>query len=175
MEKCRMITIDASTTATGMAIFDNGIYNNVTFFELDSKKLNMDERFPLMTKWIYDTLEKYKPYIIYIEEAVVTRNAREQRFLARLQGVIYAYCLKNDCEFNTIVPTEWRKYSGIEQGGKKRPELKAAAIELVKTKYGLMVSEDEAEAILIGYAVIKKFEELEYKIKKQVKDKPACH
>jgi Holliday junction resolvasome RuvABC endonuclease subunit len=166
-----MMTIDASTTATGMAIFDNAVYQDVISLDLDDKKTGkktiMETRFPIMAKWMYENVISYKPDIIYIEETVVQRNAEEQRFLTRLQGVIYVYCMEHDCEFNTIRPTEWRKYAGIDQGKKQRKELKAAALELVKTKYGLIVTEDEAEAILIGYAVINKFEELEEIIKKK--------
>ena len=37
MSKCRMMTIDASTTATGMAIFDNAVYQDVISLDLDDK------------------------------------------------------------------------------------------------------------------------------------------
>ena len=42
----------------------------------------------------------------------------------------------------------WRKHSAIK--GRKRAEIKESAIVKVKELYDLDVSEDEAEAILIG-------------------------
>lgn len=155
-----MIAIDSSTKKTALASYDNGIYKTVDLIDY-SKNKNMDDRFPMMAKSIFEYLEKNKPVIIYMEETVVERNASTQRFLTRLQGVIYAYCMNNNCEFNTIRPTEWRKLVGIEQGKKTRNELKEEAIALVLKEFGIEVSEDEAEAILIGKAVLNKFEKLE--------------
>ena len=157
MEVCRMISIDSSTKKTALAVFDNGEYKEVNLIDCSTIN-NMDERFYEMAKLIFNFLEKNKPYIIYMEETVVERNASTQRFLTRLQGGVYAYCMKNDCEFNTIRPTEWRKLVGIEQGKKKREVFKKEAIYLVLKEFGRIVTDDEAEAILIGLAILKKFE-----------------
>ena len=157
MEVCRMISIDSSTKKTALAVFDNGEYKEVNLIDCSTIN-NMDERFYEMAKLIFNFLEKNKPYIIYMEETVVERNASTQRFLTRLQGIVYAYCMKNDCEFNTIRPTEWRKLVGIEQGKKKREVFKKEAIYLVLKEFGITVTDDEAESILIGLAIIKKFE-----------------
>lgn len=157
MPKCRFIAIDSSTTATGAAIFDEGIFQYVKLMKRSSDE-KMDDRFPAMTKDILEFLIEQKPDVLYVEETVVSRNAATQRFLTRIQGVIYSYCVMNDCEFNTIRPTEWRKYAGINQGKKKREDLKKEAVERVLKLYDIEVSDDEAEAILIGYAVLKKFE-----------------
>lgn len=159
MEVCRMVAIDSSTKKTALAVFDNGNYKTVHL--IDCSNLNdMNDRFASMAKLIFDFLEKNKPYIIYMEETVVERNASTQRFLTRLQGIVYAYCMKNDCEFNTIRPTEWRKLVGIEQGKKEREILKKEAIDLVLKEFGITVTDDEAESILIGLAIIKKFEKM---------------
>ena len=42
-------------------------------------------------------------------------------------------------------------------GKKKRPELKALAIEMVKEQYNIETTDDVAEAILIGQAALNKF------------------
>lgn len=160
MKKCRMISIDSSTTSSAYAVFDNGIYKESHLITLEGP---MDERFKDMSKQLLSVLECQNPDIIYIEDTVVPRNVQTQRFLTRLQGVIYAYSIFHDCEFNTIRPTEWRKYVGINQGRKKRGQLKEEAIKLVKEKFNLEVNDDEAEAVLIGLAVINKFDILEKK------------
>ena len=154
MKKCRMISIDSSTTKTAFAIFDNGDYIES---DLISYSDNMDERFHKMVKKIWELLNEYKPDVLYIEDTVVTRNAQTQRFLTRLQGVVYVYCVLNDCEFNTIRPTEWRKLVCIDQSKKKRQQLKQEAIDKVKELLNIDVNDDEAESILIGYAAIKKY------------------
>lgn len=152
-----MVSIDSSTKKTALAVFDNGTYQTVHLIDCSNLN-NMNDRFEAMAKLIYVFLENSKPYIIYMEETVVERNASTQRFLTRLQGVVYAYCMRNDCEFNTIRPTAWRKVVGIEQGKKGREVLKKEAIDLVLKEFGISVTDDEAEAILIGFAILKKFE-----------------
>lgn len=115
----------------------------------------MDKRFYDMSYKIWNALSLTKPDIIYIEETVVLTNAHTQRFLTRLQGVVYAWCMNNDCDFNTIRPTSWRSAIGIKQGKNvKRDELKEQSIKYVLDKYGLNVTDDEADAICIGDAVI---------------------
>lgn len=115
----------------------------------------MDERFRNMSLNLLQILSEKKPDAVYIEDTVVPRNVQTQRFLTRLQGVVYAYCVMNECEFHTIRPTVWRKLVGITQGKKKREELKEAAIKLVMDQFEMNVNDDEAEAVLIGIAAIK--------------------
>ena len=151
-----MLAIDSSTKKTAYAVFDNGEYKESKLIDLEKDK-NMDSRFEAMSLSLINALNEYKRIIVYIEEAVVVRNAQTQRFLTRLQGVIYGYCILNQCEFNAIRPTEWRKLVSIDQGKKKREELKQESIKKVEEEFGLTVNDDEAEAILIGIAAIKKF------------------
>lgn len=153
IKECIMLSIDSSTTRSGVAIFSDGVYQESLLLDC-SKLKNMDDRFKEMSLEFILVLHKYKPYIIYIEETVVNRNVAVQRFLTRLQGVIYGYCVLNDCEFNAIRPTSWRKLAGINQKGKKRDELKKLAIDAVYQRLGINVGDDEAEAILIGIAAL---------------------
>lgn len=151
-----MLSVDASTNKTGVAIFDNAHLTNYFLLDYSSNK-SIDNRFKKMTLGLIETLSKFKPDIVYIEETVVNRNVQCQRFLSRLQGVIYGWCILNDCEFNTLRPTEWRKLVGMETGKKKRDELKQLAIEMVKENYNIETTNDIAEAILIGQAAINRF------------------
>lgn len=155
MENKRLISIDSSTKKSAYAIFDNDIYIRSELINLE-KIRNMDERFMQMSLQLVNTLIRYQPEVVYIEETVVPRNVQTQRFLTRLQGVVYGYCITNHCQFHTIRPTEWRKIVGIKQGKKKRDELKEEAVKLVKELFGISVNDDQAEAILIGLAATKK-------------------
>ena len=119
----------------------------------------MNTRFEEMSHELWAILDIYKPNIVYVEETVVLRNAQTQRFLTRLQGVIYAWCINNGCEFNTIRPTSWRKQLSFSQGKNvKRDQLKEQSIKYVQDNYRLSVGDDEADAICIADAVIKMFE-----------------
>ena len=153
----KLVTIDGSTQKTGIAYFCNGKY--VEHILLDfSKDKNMENRFESMSKEIWKTLDVYRPNIIYIEETYMANNPQTSKILTRLQGVIYAWCFNNDCEFNTIHPTSWRKQLNFQQGKNvKREQLKKQSIEYVKNNYGLEVMDDEADAICIADAVVKMY------------------
>lgn len=151
----RMISLDSSTTHTGYAVWDDGELTNTGLLQYTGS--NIDIRFTDMCRAIIHLLDQTKPNIIYIEETVVARNVQVQRYLTRLQGVIYAWALMNGAEFVTIRPTEWRKLVGIT-GKHKRAELKLLAVSMVENLYNIRPqSDDEAEAILIGQAAINKF------------------
>lgn len=153
----KLLCLDLSSNKTGIAYFINGQYKDHCLLDC-SKQKNMDMRFEDMSKELWKTLDKYKPDIVYIEETVVLRNAQTQRFLTRLQGVVYAWCMNHNCEFNTIRPTSWRAAIGIKQNKNiKRDQLKEQAIQYIFDKYGINVTDDEAESICIGDAVLKMF------------------
>lgn len=154
----KLLTIDSSTNKSGVACFDNGKYKAHNLLDC-SKDKNMDTRFEEMSRKLWIILDAYKPNIVYVEETVVLRNAQTQRFLTRLQGIIYAWCMNHDCEFNTIRPTSWRKQLSFSQGKNvKREQLKEQSVKYVLDHYDLNVGDDEADAICIADAVIKIFE-----------------
>lgn len=124
----------------------------------------MESRFKSMSKAIWKFLDTYKPDILYIEETYSAKNAQTTKILTRLQGVVYSWCMNNDCEFNTILPSKWRKYLNfIQSSGIKREQLKEQSIKYVLEHYNLNVTDDEADAICIADAVVKMFDEKEKK------------
>lgn len=153
----KMIAIDSSTNKSGIAIYKNGQFKSYKLLDYSNDK-KMDSRFKKMSVALTEMLDEQNPDIIYIEETVVLRNAQTQRFLTRLQGVVAIWCFINNCDFNTIRPTQWRKLIGMTQGKSiKREQLKQAAIDYVKEKYNLDVNDDIADAVCIGDAVLKMF------------------
>lgn len=153
----KLITIDSSTKKTGLAYFQNGKYKTHKLLDY-SKDKNIDSRFSTMAQEIWTMLNTYQPDIVYIEETYTARNPQTTKILTRLQGVVYSWCMNNGCEFNTIRPTQWRKQLSFSQGRNvKRDQLKKQSIQYVLDNYSLSVSDDEADAICIGDAVLKLF------------------
>lgn len=154
----KLITIDSSSNKSGIGYYENGEFKQYDLLDYSSDKI-MDSRFKKMSIGLIQILNKFNPNIIYIEETVVLRNAQTQRFLTRLQGVVYCWCILNDCEFNTIRPTSWRKQLSFKQGKNiKREQLKEQSIQYVKENYGLDINNDDiADALCIGSAVLKMF------------------
>lgn len=155
----RLVSIDGSTKKTGISYFYNGTY--VQHHLINYEKVNnVEKRFELMSVGIWKILDDIKPNIIYIEETYMGNNAQTLKTLTRIQGIVYAWCMNNNCEFNTITPKEWRKILEFKQAKDVgRKQLKLQSIEYVADKYGIAVSDDEADAICISDAIIKKYSE----------------
>lgn len=153
----KLLTIDSSTNKSGLGYYEHGKYIGYDLLDF-SKDKKMESRFESMSIRLLDKLDEFNPDIVYIEETVVLRNAQTQRFLTRLQGVVYGWCVKHYCEFNTIRPTEWRKQLSFNQGKNvKREQLKQQSMDYVKEKYNIEVNDDVADALCIGSAVLKMF------------------
>ena len=148
----RIMAIDASTKSTGISLWEDK--ELISYKLIRTSLKNIDDRFKDMCLMILRSLEDWNPDEIYLEETVVARNVQVQRFLTRLQGVVYCWCIQNNKKFNTIRPTVWRKAVGIKQGKKKRDELKQEAISLVNKKFNIEVNDDVAESICIGLATL---------------------
>lgn len=154
--KTIMCSLDVSTNKTGFAVFQNGKY--ITSVLLDhSQNKDIESRSVEMAQDIIKHLEKYAPTIVSIEDTYCGGNAASMKKLTRLQGVVLGWCLCNKTDFNLYLPSSWRKEFGNLFKGRKRNECKTIAIKYVKDNLGIEVNDDEAEAILIGVATVKKY------------------
>lgn len=159
----RVVSIDASTKCTGIALFIDSEYKEHTLIDLHTVK-NTDIRLKRMMQEIKKVLNEYKPDLIVMEECLLKVNVAAVKLLSYVAGAIISWSVDNDVEFIFKLPTEWRATIKIVQGPKvTRDQLKQEAMDMVKEKFGLEVSDDIAEAILLGYSMFYK-EEIENEI-----------
>ena len=145
--------IDASTTATGVSVMNNGELIYHTLIAINSRKeKDAEKRIKTMLVKICEILDGYNIDAVYMEKAICKGgNVDTTIKLAYLSGGMSLYCIQNDIRFINPLPSEWRKVVGIAQGrGVKRDTQKAEAIKGVKDEYGLDVGDDEAESILLA-------------------------
>ena len=76
-------------------------------------------------------------------------NTNTFKTLAQLQGVLENLLYENDIEYSFVHTAVWRKACGIN--GKYRDEKKKSAQLKVKEWFNITVTNDEADAICIGY------------------------
>lgn len=94
---------------------------------------------------------------IVIEDTVLQKSPQTMKKLSQIQGVLIGYCIEHGLPYFVLPPASWRKLLAFKQGnGIKREELKQQALQLVESTYHIQVSDDEADAICIGLAHIKK-------------------
>lgn len=152
MKDIFMVSLDSSTKKTGFGVYKNAVFNTSGLINFENIK-DTEERMSLMLKSIFTVLNKYKPIIVAIEETKAPRNAQTQRVLTEILGAVRGWCLCNDAEFAPIPPSKWRKLV-YGKDPANRDIAKQMAIDYVKENYSLDVSDDEAEGILVGLAII---------------------
>lgn len=146
----KIIGIDASTNKTGIAVFQNGNYVEHTLIDLHKIKDSI-ERIPKMMLAICDYLDRHKVDKIIMEESIMTTNVSTVKMLSNIAGAVMYYAASHNIEFQFDLPSAWRRRIGLTQGRSvKREVLKAEAIAAVKQEYGMDLTDDESESILIA-------------------------
>lgn len=149
-----VLAFDQATLRTGYALFEKDYlaeYGLINLATKEMKQYNSDIRCRVMVQKICGVIKDKAPDIVVIEDVALQKNAKVLIQLSRIQGSIIGYCDANHIAVSIMKPTQWRKLCGISQGGKIRSELKDESQNFVKENFNLMVKEDEADAICIGY------------------------
>ena len=151
--------IDASTSATSISFFEDGIFKDYKLIQINKKeKPTQWDRLNPMIKNILDVLELYQPNIIYQEDSWKGKNIDTLKCLTNIIGSVRGWAIKNDCEFYTLTPAAWRSKVGIQKYEAERSDLKNAGIQFVKEKYNIDVpTDDVSDSILVGLAGLKTY------------------
>jgi len=153
-DNIKILSFDQSTKITGYSLYDNSNLINYGTIQSDSKEENPIERMKQMYENIKQCLIKCNPHFVVFENVHFQKNYGTFQQLSQLQGLIMALLFERNIGFQYVESTAWRAFCGVK--GKKRAEQKANAIQIVKDKFNLSVSEDEADAILLGYFAVNK-------------------
>ena len=146
----RIMGIDGATNKTGIAIFEDGKYEQHILIDLHKIK-DASERIPKMMIAICEYINEYHVDKVIMEKSMLTNNIDTVQKLSNLAGAVMLYTYSKNILFEYQYPSQWRKAIGLIQNNKIKKEiLKAEAIFAVKQEYGLDVTDDVAEAILIA-------------------------
>lgn len=147
----RIIAFDQATEHFGVSIWDNG---ELVFYSLYNFTGDLVSRLLKIKQFVQQiVIDNWKPDFIIMEDIQQQHGAIiTYKILAMLLGVIEVVCKENGIKYEVVSPNTWRKYAGT--CGKNRKEEKILSVAKVKEKFGINVSDDVAEAILIGnYAI----------------------
>lgn len=152
----KILSIDASTKSTGIAIFQQ---DKLIHYEcISAKSDNKYKRILIMVQKIVQLYQKYKPTDIIMQDILpqdVKHNQNIFKALIYLQAAIILQLYKKGINVNLYVASHWRSLVNIKVGrGIKRETLKKASQELVKNKYQIDVNDDISDAICIGIAYL---------------------
>lgn len=162
-----ILSLDLSTKSSGWACFVDG--QLATHGCITSASTDLIKRIYKMTEGITEILNNNSINKIIIEEVrpeggYGVGNTKTHRALMWLQAAT-AFLIHDkypNITIEYIYPSSWRAQLGIKNGrGIKRTSLKEADIIFIKEKYNIDVNDDEADAICIGLAYLKKDKEEE--------------
>lgn len=151
----KILSIDASTKSTGIAIFQQ---QKLIHYEcITATASNSLKRIIKIIQRIKQLYIQYQPTNIIIEDVLpqdVKHNQNTFKALIYLQAAIVLELYKNGAaaaQFYTA--SHWRKVCGIKTGrGIKRQSLKQASQNLVQQIYNIQVNDDISDAICLGMA-----------------------
>ena len=151
----RYLALDQATHTSGYAIYDGvGLVTYGTFTTSLSDETARDNA---IKNWLISMINTWKPdYIglegIQLQEGVAggpKMGVTTFQALARLQGVLMDTCYEMKIPFEICATNTWRNKCGVK--GRTRPDRKRSMQNLAKQWYDVTLSEDEADAVGIGY------------------------
>lgn len=161
-----LLALDASTKATGCAIFKDKELMASTVITASSNDLY--KRIHKMVDNILAIVEQIGINKIVMEEVIPdhTKNTNTFKALMYLQALIHIELHDKfpKVEIELVYPSSWRSICGIKNGrGIKREQEKAEDIKFANKTYNLtLTSDDQADAICIGHAYLHPKEEKNY-------------
>ena len=152
----RILCVDQAKTC-GWALFENKKLVGHGVYTLgDSKGTYEDILFPAR-QFVSSLIAQTKAEMVVIEDIQYQSNQQSFKKLAMLMGSLVALFKENETLFDIVPPTRWKGFAGIK--GRKREEQKANTVDFVNKKFKLkLLSEDEADAIAMGYYAVNNIE-----------------
>lgn len=151
-----ILALDQSSKKNGWAVITKKGLKASGVFTADDK-LDYISRLKIVRETIIKLITKYKPSFIVFEDTQYQGNAQGYKVLAMTQGIMMDILFTYKIDFYIVPPVTWKSFCHIE--GKKRAEQKANTKKFVADKYGLIVSEDEADAVGIATWAVANIEE----------------
>lgn len=148
----RILALDQATRELGWSVFENGqlhSFGHKTFSQTD-----VQLRIFKASQWLDAMIEEYKPTKVVLEDIQLEYgDVTTYQKLAWLQGAILIKCQEKGVPYEMVHPTSWRAKCNFLTGkDKRRAAQKKIAQEWVLKTYGQQCTEDESDAICIGYA-----------------------
>jgi Holliday junction resolvasome RuvABC endonuclease subunit len=146
----RILSLDQASKC-GYSLFENTNLVKYGIFDVHDIKDNI-ERWDNIKQFLAKMVNTYNIEFVSIEDIQKQVNIKTYKDLAHLQGFLISWLYENNIPYEIVPPATWRQYCKIK--GKDRKQKKANAQLFVKNKFGIDASEDEADAIGIGWYTV---------------------
>lgn len=153
----RVLALDAATGITGYAIYDDKKLVDYGTFQTHGQ--SAAERINEVKYWLKQVCDKIQPDAIGVEGIQYQKNVKMFQTLANLQGVIQDFLYENRYPYKISNSSTWRSFLGICTGG-QRENAKQQSQNYVRLMYHINATQDEADAICMGYYFANQFIQL---------------
>lgn len=159
----RILALDQATLISGWSLWDKNKIVGYGTFTAD-EHLPTVERLTQIKQWLEQMVEKNKPDLVLLEDIQLqefydnNKNKTQKydnvgittfKVLAKLQGVLEVTLNELNVDYKIVHSATWRSALGVK--GRTRVDKKRSAQLLIKKQYNLIATEDEADAICIGW------------------------
>lgn len=154
----RILAFDQASAVTGWALFVDGKLEQSGKIRVTSIK-DARERHKQMDIRTVDLLKTHNPDFVVIEDMYLGKSVSALKTVSQSRGLIMGYCHYHGIEIELMMPSAWRRLLKFVQGKETtRAQLKKQAQEYVQKHFDLKATQDEADAICIGYAAVCRYE-----------------
>lgn len=154
----KILAFDQASAVTGWALFVDGKLERSGKIRVTAIK-DVRERHKQMDIRTVNLLKEHAPDFVVIEDMYLGKNVASLKTVSQSRGLIMGYCHYHDIDIDLMMPTMWRKLLKFTQGkDMTRAALKKQAQDYVQQHFDLKATQDEADAICIGYAAVCKYE-----------------
>ena len=144
----RVLALDQATHISGYSVFDDkSLIRYGTFEAIGTKELERDHS---VKEWLASMIQQWQPDVVALEGIQYQKEMGVTTFetLARLQGILMDTTYEYKVPYLICPTNTWRAYSNVK--GRARVDKKRSMQLIIKSKFDISVSEDEADAIGIG-------------------------
>ena len=155
----RYLCLDNALAVTGWAIFDDNILFDYGIFKTNATDL-IDKRLCKIVDFLDTMHNDFQFDMLFFEDCQQQSNRNVQTYhkLSMVKAIILYWCGASGIPYICSSPSHWRsvlkKDDAALQWGRNRASQKAAAKQFVKDHFNVTASEDECDAICLGYAGI---------------------
>lgn len=133
------------------------IYNDNQLFTYGNKDFTKQfwcDTVHSVKEWMLSIIDEEKIELVLLEDTTLQSNPQVYKDLTKLLGVLEDALVERDMQWVVIKSSEWKSTCGVK--GKKRVEQKLNCQKFVKERFDIDATEDEADAIAIGWHGVKK-------------------
>ena len=144
--KNRLLALDQSSRITGFAVFEDSMLIKVGKFTLEDT--DFSTRLCKFVKKINQLIQDYEITKVAFEEIQLQQNVETFKKLAMVYGLMLYIVEENQLPYEIISSNTWKSKCKIKKSTRE-PEKKQAQ-KFVQERYGIKVTQDEADAVCLG-------------------------